>query len=281
MRRMLAILVGLALVPASHLVAQNPPAPPSQPATAGAKTGQNLAYRFRLLGVYDDATGDPIEGVEVADILNGNKSLTTSTGTVSLMFLPEGGSLIRLRKVGYAPQTLTVAISPADTAPVTITLNRATELPTVVVRDSAPTHLSPRMSTFEEHRKQGLGQFITEEELRKNESRSLPNLLASKLAGMQATPGKTSSTYLTSTRKMCMGRALSGCSHPNCYVRVFTDGTLTYDTSMGLQSLPDFARLNISDYGAVEFYPGGAVLPAGISPLNSDCGTLLLYTRER
>src|ERR1051325_4893082 len=80
------------------------------------------AYRYRLLGVYDEQTGDPIEGVEVTDVVSGNSSLATSTGRVSLLFRPEGGRLVRLRKVGYAVQTMPVTISPPDTTPITVAL---------------------------------------------------------------------------------------------------------------------------------------------------------------
>src|SRR5690348_13573558 len=86
--------------------------PAQTPAQDTAAKPRDLAYRYRVLGVFDAASGDPVEGVEVIDVLNGNKALTTKTGTVSLMFLPDGGSLVRLRKVGYEMQTMTVAISP-------------------------------------------------------------------------------------------------------------------------------------------------------------------------
>jgi hypothetical protein len=267
----------LLLFASASLGAQNPVTPPPAP----QPDSKALAYRYRLLGVYDEQSGDPIEGVEVADIANGNGALTSSTGTVSLFFLPEGGGLVRLRKVGYVSQMLTVAIRPAELSPITITMTRATQLPTVVVKDSATAHLSIKMTTFEEHRKAGFGSFITESELRQMDNRNFANVLASRLTGVQQVAAKTSATYLVSSRKQCSGRALAGCRSPNCYVRVITDGIVTWDASMGLQNLPDFARINVADYAAVEFYAGGDALPAGISPLGADCGTLVLYTRDR
>jgi hypothetical protein len=125
--------------------------PPTDTSIKPAST----AYRYRVLGVFDDVTGDPLEGVEVSDILTGNKSLTTSTGTVSLLFLPDGGGFIRLRKVGYELQTMPVAIAPSELTPVTVVLRRATMLEKVVVTDSAAHHVSPGLRQFEEHRRNG------------------------------------------------------------------------------------------------------------------------------
>src|SRR5450432_1775880 len=72
-------------------------------------------FRYRLLGIYDGFTGDPVTGVEVADVLAGSKTETGATGVVSLFFLPEGASIIRLRKVGFELVTMPVMIAPHDT----------------------------------------------------------------------------------------------------------------------------------------------------------------------
>ncbi len=118
MRRLIISAALYALVGSQVAVAQYPTRDTSHSKRANA-------YRYRFLGVYDAATGEPVEGVEVADALTGAKALTTKTGTVSLMFLPEGGSLVRVAKAGYETQTLTVPISPADTSPVTVILTHA------------------------------------------------------------------------------------------------------------------------------------------------------------
>lgn len=93
-----------------------PPAGPAAPSLPG--------YRHRLLGLYDESTGDPIAGAAVADTATGTIALTTATGTISLAFLPEGRSTIRIQKQGYAPLVMGVDISPADTTPLTIVLGK-------------------------------------------------------------------------------------------------------------------------------------------------------------
>ena len=79
-------------------------------------------YRLRVLGLFDEATGEPIAGADVIDAATGTYATTTTTGTVSLIFLPEGASTLRIRKPGYVETKLDVSISPRDTIPITLTL---------------------------------------------------------------------------------------------------------------------------------------------------------------
>ena len=143
------LLVILILRAASPARAQGAPTVP--PALA--------PYRHRILGVYASDTGAPLESVIITDMLSGTKILTTSTGTATLAFLPDGGSFIRITKLGYETQTFLAAISPKDTAPLTVILvhSTATTLAPVVTTDTAPHYISiPRSRASKKAPKVGL-----------------------------------------------------------------------------------------------------------------------------
>jgi hypothetical protein len=81
-------------------------------------------YRFRMLGVYDATTGDIVDGVDVIDTVSGLRARTSATGTVSLLFLPDGGSVLRIHKDGLRDTTFFARIAPADTLPITLLLTK-------------------------------------------------------------------------------------------------------------------------------------------------------------
>ncbi|HEX5437967.1 MAG TPA: carboxypeptidase-like regulatory domain-containing protein, partial [Gemmatimonadaceae bacterium] len=141
-------------------------------------------YRYRVLGVFDAASGQPVADADVADILTGASATTSRTGTVALSFLPDGGGLVRIRKFGYAMQTLAVSVSPADTTPVTVVLTPAVRLPGVTTHGRS-SYISPNLRGFEDRRLHGAtGYFIPDSVLRKEEERPLANVLESHVPGI-------------------------------------------------------------------------------------------------
>ena len=89
-------------------------------------------------------------------------------------------------------------------------------------------------------------------------------------------------TYLASSRKCGVAGASGSCKAGNtCWVSLYIDGIRVYDATMGAINRPDFNRIAVREYAAVEFYPSDASLPMQYSNRGSDCGTLLLWTRER
>ena len=223
------------------------------------------AYRGRVLGVFDLNTGAPIEGVEVLDVASGTKALTTSTGTVSLAYLPDGGSTVRIRKLGYTPITQFIAISPSDTVPLTLLLTpNTTVLPAVVTKDSAPRYISPSLRAFEERRQAGFGHFVTEAELRKSDTREMPDVLRS-------VPG-VSIACSTRTPRRCTAGSFRGGRGQGCPYLIFVDGIR--GTDLNLLMLP------VSQFAGVEAYTA-ATIPPMYNMTGTACGVLLFWSRER
>jgi hypothetical protein len=272
-----AVAASLLMLPLQASASQTQPPPANGARPDSGRIDQR--YRFRVLGVYDSESGEPIEGAEVRDVLSGTSALTTTTGTVSLMFLPDGGSLVRIRKIGYTAQTLVVAIDPSTTVPATIVLEHAPQqLPKVTVLDSSPTYRPGNLREATERIKAHAGgSFISETEMRNWDSSTMSDLITSHMPGLIMNPGPHGEAYLLSTRGMCV-MALS-CVKSNCYVTVFIDGIKAYDANIGLSSSRlNFDRLSPQDYAIAEFYPGIAGRPP---EYNGPCGVLLLWSRDR
>ncbi len=275
-------------------VAQSPPAKtPSSPrvAAAGDTSKRDYRYRYRVLGVFDDQTGEPIEGVDVTDNFSGMTARTTKTGTVSLMFLPEGGSVVRLRKIGYEVMSLLVSISPADTAPLTLILRKATTLPTMAIKDSTNKYISPGLNGFEARVKRHAGgYFVDDSTLRKyDDVGHIAEVLDARLGGTIQVQYQ-SHIFIASQVGGSTGLHTGGLPHAvphdqksprGCWVTVYRDGVRIYTPGTN-QDAADFASMQVADYAGVEFYPHSSSLPMEFSsPSGNDCGVLLLWTREQ
>lgn len=82
------------------------------------------AYRNRLLGLFDETTGDALAGASITDSTSGTTAVTTSTGTVTLAFLSDGAHTLHVTKPGYSDTSVAIRIEPRDTIPITLVLKR-------------------------------------------------------------------------------------------------------------------------------------------------------------
>ena len=136
-----------------------------------------------------------------------------------------------------------------------------TILPDVVTRDSSPHYISPGLRDFEERKKHGLGQYIDERELRKNDDRQLSDVLR----------GVSGINVRCSTRTPQSCTAFS--TRAGCAYALYLNGARLTSTNLQM--------LSVGELGAVEAYAGAGTIPAQYSGTGSACGVLLFWSRER
>jgi hypothetical protein len=138
--------------------------------------------------------------------------------------------------------------------------------------------VSPAMQGFETRRHSGFGHFITDSTLRAAPDTRLSNLLEQHIPGLVLGLGNVGGEFPISTR-VCAGVA---CTAPSCYVRVYVDGTLTFDGTPSMRDVEgvDVSHLRTQDFSGIEYYSSMSGLPARYGGQHSDCGTLLLWSRE-
>lgn len=143
---------------------------------AGGRDGIALPQSsrpVRVLGVFDDVTGQPLAGVEVVDLTTGTRAITSTTGTISLAWLGPGTTILQARKVGFRNRFVPVSTSPADTVPITLVLVPiAPSLPAVITtaRARADTVRKLTRAGFYDRRQSSgapASAFVTAEQLDK------------------------------------------------------------------------------------------------------------------
>ena len=220
----------------------------------------------RLLGVYDDATGQPIAGAEVLDIATGTKGTTSVSGAISLAFLEPGPTVLQIRKLGYKMRMLTVVVSPRDTTSITLTLNPLGQaLPAVVTKGAAQN--IGKLAEFERRRAAGFGKFITSEMFEKNANRQTGDIMTL-LAGARIVRPSSNVAYVATTR----GSSRTG----PCYSTVIVDGVVVYN-----QRQPKFDVNTIppEQIAGIEFYAGASTAPVEYNLTGNACGVVVIWTR--
>lgn len=226
---------------------------------------RNAAHGTLFAGVvYADSTRTPLADAEVTLPELALSTRSNERGIFRIADVPAGTHALVVRKVGFGALETMLPFT-GSTLQREVFLTRTTILDSVKVLAQRPV-----IRDFEEHRKIGMGKFITRTQLESREGRRLGELLST-LAGVHIT-GKAPSAYVAGSRGP---RSISGGS---CLANVYLDRMLMYgrrgDPPFDVNSVPP------EEIEAIEYYASAAVTPMEYSTLNSTCGVIVIWTRR-
>lgn len=185
-----------------------------------------------------------------------------------------------LDKDNLLGDTTVKVLSKTLEVPVEWRLSRTRADASIAVAATADT-LSRALRGFEERRRRGQGRFLSDSVLRSNEKRQLADVLVTHLPGLRIDRfGDRSSVASTRDRRTGSFEILSASGNA-CYVTLYLDGLVLYDgvTTGANQPPPDINQFSVEQLVGVEFYAAQTAVP--IQFKSSDCGTLVLWSREQ
>ena len=243
--------------------------------------------------VVTDSTRVPIVGAEVSLPDVGKSVLTDARGEFRITGIAAGDQHVVVRRIGYGAADTHVTFRANETVERRVVLGRAVMLEPVIVTDRA---FERAMASFEEHRRVGLGHFMTRAQIAVYDGMTLGSVLQ-QLTAIDLRHGQNHGTYVSSRRvtpPLCPQLALSrsacleshgfyvageGGAPAACYSLVWLDGMLMNGAHEPTEPF-DVGTLAPQQVEAVEFYPGAADTPLEYSKIGSNCGVLVIWTRR-
>jgi hypothetical protein len=231
-------------------------------AAAVATTSPARAQQHAALGVVDgivtDTTLSPIANADVAILGSSLRIATGANGRFRIVALTPGRYILAIHRVGYAPISSALQVGGDDTLRLSFAMERATRtLDTVSVSTS---RLVSRLAEFEQRRRLGQGDFMSQDEIDKRNFVATADLLqtfARVAIGTTAVNRRWLPAY-------------------SCPYQFFVDGVqVHYPTNVDteLPSPKDLAGIEV--YANTAFVPLQYRTPGG----GGLCGVILLWTR--
>jgi hypothetical protein len=229
----------------------------------------------------DVRTLHAIPGVAVTVALLGRTAVTDSLGHFRLTDVPAGPQHLQARHFGFLPFDEELMLEPGSASSHDVILTSVPTLSGVTVVESA---LIP---TFEEHRRMGLGRFLTRAELLPQEGHTLSAVLSQVGHGLGLVQGSGSHVWVTSSRRPDgVGpdtytpdkfERMQGVK-VRCYSKVYLDNSLL---NSGKPTPPfDANSFPVERIEAIEFYQGGSEIPNKYAGLDTNCGVMVIWTRR-
>ncbi|HZE09831.1 MAG TPA: carboxypeptidase regulatory-like domain-containing protein [Gemmatimonadaceae bacterium] len=217
--------------------------------------------RGAITGTVGDSSGTPLSGAEVTLSAPGGHSVTDAAGEFRLSGVPVGIIEVRVRRLGFRPESTSISVRSGIETPVNLRLTAVPfRLPTVeVVHRDEP--YDSRLAGFNARRKQQVGHFITRDQLDRMSSarfvdavRDMPGLQLRSLRGGGTT------IVLRGSR---------------CPALVFIDG---FPADAGTM---DLDMIDLSGVEGIEIYSGVATIPSEFMSAREThgCGVVAIWSR--
>lgn len=218
----------------------------------GAQSGRPSVL---VAGVADAATGQPLEGAEVVLTRSLRLARANALGEAVISNVSRGAEHVRVRRLGYSPLEIDVAIT-GDTTGVVFRLRRsAVQLSTV---DVEAGWVPPRLKDVENRRRQGIGRFLDAVQLEKDGDRDFSVVAAMRFPGLTTRQDDANHRVLFSTQGGCPGA-----------IPIYLDDIYLGD---------DTDVVRTWDIAVAEFYSGPQV-PVRYRTRDYGCGVLLLWSK--
>ena len=238
-------------------------------ASAGQAGAQEITRPGVIDGVVTDSTLAPLGDATVSLLGSAIRVATGANGRFRVRDLRPATYILIVRRIGYGAASLSVELSPGDTARPSFLLQRAaTRLDTVTVKGQ---QLTPAMQEFESRRKLGFGQFMTQAEIERRNVEGLQDLLAM-FKGVKMLPNEW-----PMSRRMDAIRT--------CPYEVYIDGVKLPGPAGGNRVGAGSSSIdNIvfpKELAGIEVYNGPAETPLQYKATSGGgfCGVILLWTR--
>ena len=152
-----------------------------------------------VVGVSDASTGQALRGAEVIFPELGRSARTDGLGEARIGGIAVGSHRIRVRFIGYAAAD-TVLPFQGDTTGIVFRLERsAVQMEAVEVKAVGPS----RLRDFEMRRAQGIGKYLTVDQLEKDKDRAFGVVAMSRFPGLQVVHDADGRPHIASTRGSC------------------------------------------------------------------------------
>jgi hypothetical protein len=214
-----------------------------------------------LTGVVVSAmTGGRLPNARVVLVKSGYGAFADSTGAFRIPRVPPGLDTVEVSLIGYASARAPIVLQAGATTSATFSLSetvlRVEELH-VTVRQAAAMG---KLARFEEHKRHGMGYYITPSMVADRHARHSSDLL-------RMVPGLEVGPFNLGHADVRVVRATLNCNPP-----IYVDGLLSPNLRID--------DVDPADVMAVEVYRGPSETPAEYERGRNNCGAIVVWTQQ-